>query len=199
VGELSRGAKEIRWEKMQRFNEVLRRTTDPYLLNLRKGKNYVPGRGSLFPGLVFIGEAPGRNENAMRMPFIGASGRILDDLLESVGITRDSVYITNTVKWWPTLQGNTRPPQRQEKEACRPYLVRELAIVAASRVVTLGRHATDALLPKGAERARWHKAEGLPFYVLPLYHPAAAIYRQALRSILFEEFKKVTEDPRATE
>lgn len=203
VKRLTQSEREDREGRLSRLNEVLRTRKLAGLDKLSTNKNYVPGRGPMNPSMVFVGEAPGRNENVMREPFIGPSGRLLRDMMDHISLPFDDVYITNTVKWWPTDErGNTRPPTNEEKSICLFYLQRELSILSCARVVALGKHAATTLLGARAVRAKWQVC-GLPIlprrpvYVLPLYHPAAALYQQSLKPVLFQEFEMVRKDPRA--
>jgi DNA polymerase len=128
---------------------------------------------------MVVGEAPGRQEDAQGKPFVGAAGRVLDELLEAAGLRRDQVYITNVVKSHPTAytRGPNRAPRPEEVAACRPWLDAQLAIIRPRVVVTLGAHALHAFR-RGAQISRVH---GRPFQfggltVLPLFHPATALY-----------------------
>lgn len=168
----------------------------PALARLRHGTQYVPGRGPLRPRYAFIGEAPGAAEESLRRPFCGPSGRLLDELLASVELARDEVYVTNIVKYRPP---NNRDPHPDEKAASLPYLRQELRIVAPMYVVTLGRHALGALEPTlrlGQVHGQWQTVAGWP-WLMPLYHPAVALYRNAMRATLFEDFARLTEVPHA--
>jgi DNA polymerase len=171
----------------------------------------VPGTGPTEPKLVFIGEAPGRTENRLRRPFCGASGRFLDQLMWSVGIGREDVFITNTVKIWPwtrrtpTSPQSNRPPTEAEKLASIPYLRKEFALLGNPPIVVLGKHAKSAMAglhPAGTRLGdpmlnmrlgEWTRTLGIP--MLPLHHPAYGIYQQANRPMMFEMFKKVLEAP----
>lgn len=139
----------------------------------------VPGEGPAQAEVVIVGEAPGRQEDVEGRPFVGAAGRVLDGLLEAAGLRREEVYITNVVKSHPTHRrgGPNRAPRRGEVAACLPWLVQQLAIIRPRLVVTLGTHALQAFRP-GEKIARVH---GRPFQaggftILPLYHPAVALY-----------------------
>lgn len=167
------------------------------LASLRRGTRYVPGQGALSPVYAFIGEAPGAAEERMRAPFQGPSGRMLNDLLTSVGLVRAEVYITNLVKYRPPMN---RDPTPAEKRASLPYLRRELQIVAPMYVVTLGKHALEAMEPTlrlASVRGEWQTVAGWP-WLMPLYHPAVGLYRHSMRATLFEDFAKLLEVPNAT-
>lgn len=167
---------------------------------LRQGANpLVPGTGSLFPRLFFIGEAPGRLEQKQRTPFVGASGNLLNEMLESVGIAREEVWITNTVKYRPTEGKSNRSPTDTEVHASLPYLRAEHRLLGLPPLVALGKHAKrvaerDYKLPHGLVIGKWFwMNDGYP--ILPLYHPAYGIYQRANRPIMFEQFKAVLAPP----
>lgn len=164
----------------------------PAIRRLRLGTTYVAGQGPLLSKYAFIGEAPGANEERMRIPFCGASGRVLGDLLTSVGLDRPDVYVTNVVKYRPP---NNRDPKPDEIAVSLPYLREELRAIGSQFLVTLGRHALHALAPdlKIAEvHGRWQRIQGWP-WLLPLYHPAVGLYNPNMMPILQDDFKKVTD------
>lgn len=158
----------------------------------------VMGDGNLDSQIVFVGEAPGKNEDLQGKPFVGASGKFLDEMLASVGLKRpNDIYITNIVKYRPP---NNRDPLPEEKREFWPYLMRQLEIINPTVVVTLGRHAMDCFIP-GAKisadhghprKVRLHR-DGAEYdwLVMPLYHPAAALYNGAMRQTLMDDFQKV--------
>ena len=152
------------------------------------------GDGSADAEIVFIGEAPGKKEDAEGRPFIGAAGKFLDEMLESIGMQRGSIYITNIVKYRPP---NNRDPLPQEKLACRSWLMEELAIIQPKLIVLLGRHSMNNFFPE-ATISEVHgkllkkKILGAPTeYFFPLFHPAAALYNGGLRQTLVDDFKKL--------
>lgn len=147
------------------------------------------GDGNPNADLVFIGEAPGKNEDLKGIPFVGAAGRFLNEMLESIGLERQDIYITNIVKYRPP---NNRDPLPEEKEAFLPYLVQQLKAINPKVIVTLGRHSMDVLLP-GLKISQVH---GKPMLVrdhvyLPLFHPAAALYNGGLRQTLLDDFAQI--------
>lgn len=150
----------------------------------------VLGDGNPDADIVFIGEAPGKAEDEQGLPFVGASGRFLNEMLDAAGLVRSDVYITNIVKYRPP--GN-RDPLPEEKRAFWPYLLRQLEIIDPKVIITLGRHSGAAFIPDltisrdhgHAKRVRFHDKE---FLVIPLYHPAAALYNGGMRSVLIEDF-----------
>lgn len=153
----------------------------------------VPGEGPADAAVMLVGEAPGRHEDAQGRPFVGAAGRLLDNLLASIDLRREEVYITNLVKSRPTdrRDGPNRPPAAIEVAACSPWLDRQLAIIRPRLVVTLGRHALDYFLPG----RRISDVHGRPFVqggrvILPLFHPAVALYG-IQREILRRDFLQV--------
>lgn len=205
----------------------------------------VMGHGNPDADIVFIGEAPGKNEDLQGIPFVGAAGKLLDEMLSQSDIRREDVYITNIVKYRPP---NNRDPLPDEKKAFWPYLLQELKIISPSVVVTLGRHSMEYFLPgksislihgkpfravmsvdvgggtastldsdsvkpgradrgvqkydvgstglaepnldkRPAESDASHQSRQVGVVVVPLYHPAAALYNGSLRETLFEDFK----------
>jgi uracil-DNA glycosylase family 4 len=157
------------------------------------------GDGNPDADVVFIGEAPGKNEDLQGLPFVGAAGRFLNEMLEQIGLKRSDVYITNIVKYRPP---NNRDPLPAEKQAFLPYLFRQLQILGPKLIVTLGRHSMEALLPPEAKISQVHgqpkriklqlpdKSEAT-WIILPLFHPAAALYNGGLRATLIEDFAAI--------
>lgn len=156
----------------------------------------VMGSGRPDADIVFIGEAPGKKEDLEGRPFIGASGKFLDAMLDAAGMSRADVYITNIVKYRPP---NNRDPSPAEKAAFLPYLLRQLDIIAPKVVVTLGRHSMEYFLP-GAKIGEIHgqlqhvSVDGHEYTVVPLFHPAAALYNGSLRQTLVDDFVRVMGD-----
>ena len=205
------------------------------------------GSGNPEADIVFIGEAPGKNEDLKGIPFVGAAGKFLDEMLAAVSLARDDIYITNIVKYRPP---NNRDPEPEEKTAMWPYLLKQLAIIKPKIIATLGRHSGQAFLPdlrisadhgqpkrlkviyqkaenddggdvmqgeakkqtesqkaaaKGVSQAstQQHAARDVgtsgssagqnisSVIILPLYHPAAALYNGGLRETLLEDFQIV--------
>lgn len=150
----------------------------------------VMGGGSPDADIVFIGEAPGKKEDETGQPFVGASGRFLDEMLAAASLNRDDVYITNIVKYRPP--GN-RDPSREEKAEFWPYLMRQLEVIDPKVVITLGRHSGAAFVPdlvisRDHGRARPVNYHDKEFLVIPLYHPAAALYNGSMRQTLIDDF-----------
>jgi DNA polymerase len=153
-------------------------------------KQAVPGEGSESAKVMFIGEAPGEQEDLQGRPFVGAAGKLLTDLLKSVDLRRENVYITNTVKCRPP---NNRPPRKDESAACRPYLDRQVALIRPAVICPMGNSAIHALLNSEESVTALH---GIPFEIqsvtyFPMYHPAAALYTSSLRKVMEEDFKKL--------
>jgi len=154
----------------------------------------VPGDGSPDAEIVFVGEAPGKNEDAQGVPFVGAAGTFLAEMLSSINLKREGVYITNIVKYRPP---NNRDPLPEEKNACREWLLGELRIISPKLIVFLGRHAMNDFFPK-EKISQAHgkllikKFGGMPTkYFYALYHPAAALYDGSMREVLMTDFKKI--------
>jgi uracil-DNA glycosylase family 4 len=148
--------------------------------------NIVPGEGNPDAAIVFIGEAPGRNEDLTGKPFIGAAGKVLDALLEGIGLRRDDVFITSIVKFRPP---NNRDPKPAEKEESWPYLLRQLRVIEPKLVVTLGRHSTGYFVPNQTiAQVHGKLIEGGEWPVLPVYHPAAALYNRSTLALLQDDF-----------
>lgn len=153
----------------------------------------VMGDGSLDADIVFIGEAPGKKEDELGLPFVGASGKFLNEMLAQAGLVRDDVYITNVVKYRPP---NNRDPKPAEKQAFMPYLLKQLEIIQPQVVITLGRHSMEYFLPGaviGDVHGQPHAVEidGAKWTIIPLYHPAAALYNGSLRQTLIDDFVRV--------
>lgn len=161
------------------------------LCGLCEGRtNAVPGAGNPHAEVVFIGEGPGATEDAQGVPFCGASGRFLDELLGSVNLNRADVYITNIVKCRPP--GN-RDPLPEEKATCaETYLVPQLDLIKPKLIVTLGRHAMQFFLPNlKISEAHGHVFRRNGQVYLPLFHPAVALYNGSTRGQLLEDFQLI--------
>lgn len=148
------------------------------------------GDGPADAEIVFIGEAPGKNEDEQGLPFVGAAGKFLNEMLEGIGLSRSDVYITNIVKYRPP---ENRDPYPDEKAEFLPFLKAQLEVIKPKLVVTLGRHSMEALLPAGLSISACHghpKRMAGQVY-LPLFHPAAALYNGAMRQTLIDDFGKI--------
>ncbi len=161
----------------------------------------VPGEGNSKAQIFFIGEGPGKNEDLEGRPFVGAAGKFLEEMLESVGLKRKDVFIGNVIKCRPPLN---RDPEDSEISACRPFLCRQLNIIRPKLIATLGRFSLGIFLPNESISRVHGKLKMIsyknpkyplyplnPLYLLPLYHPAAALYRGNMRQILLDDFKNI--------
>jgi len=162
----------------------------------KTAKQIVFGDGNPDASVVFIGEAPGKREDEQGIPFVGASGKLLSEFLESIGIDRSQVYITNIVKYRPP---DNRDPSDQEKQEFLPFLYAQLKTIEPSVVVTLGRHSTNCFLPD-LQISNIHGqltevsiggSVNMKLQIFPMYHPAVAIYNQNRRAELQEDFNKL--------
>lgn len=159
----------------------------------QQATNLVMGDGNIDAEIVLIGEAPGKNEDATGLPFVGAAGKFLNEMLASAGMERSDVYITNIVKYRPP---NNRDPLPSEKEAFWPYLVRQLDVIQPQIVVTLGRHSMEYFIPDRKISEIHGQPKRVKFgdgklIIVPLYHPAAALYNGGMRTTLIEDFIKL--------
>jgi uracil-DNA glycosylase family 4 len=147
------------------------------------------GDGNVDSALVFIGEAPGKQEDIQGIPFVGAAGKFLNQMLEMIDLERSNIYITNIVKYRPP---DNRDPLPAEKDAFLPYLQAQLDIIDPQIVVTLGRHSLNCFLPD----LQISKVHGQPkryhgrVYV-PLFHPAAALYNGSMKQTLIDDFAQI--------
>ena len=142
--------------------------------------------GNADADIVFIGEAPGKNEDLQGKPFVGAAGKFLDDMLAMIGLQRSDIYITNIVKYRPP---NNRDPFPDEKTDFLPYLESQLEVIQPKLVVTLGRHSLNCFLPDlqiSQVHGQPKRYKGRVY--LPLFHPAAALYNGGMRQTLIDDF-----------
>ncbi len=152
------------------------------------------GVGDPHAEVLFVGEGPGFNEDQRGEPFVGAAGRLLDELLASIGLRREDVYIANVVKCRPP--GN-RDPLDEEIRACTPHLARQVQTIRPKVICTLGRFATRLLGDTEASMTRVHgraketEVFGVPCVVFPIFHPAAALYTPANRTMLEQDFLRL--------
>ncbi|MDO8650182.1 MAG: uracil-DNA glycosylase [Candidatus Berkelbacteria bacterium] len=154
-------------------------------------QNPVPGEGNPDAEIMFVGEAPGAKENETGRPFVGAAGKFLAEMLNSIGLEREDIFIANAIKYQPP--GN-RDPLPEEIALQLPFLKKQIAIIKPKLICFLGRHALHALLPEEVRpisvlHGQLIIEKGQAF--LPLYHPAAALYNGSMRQTLLEDFAKI--------
>ena len=184
--------KDVEWERL--VNDIRNCTRCPLH---RFRRNPVPGEGSLDSAVMFLGEAPGRSEDEAGRPFVGAAGRLLNELLNLAGLDRGEVFITNVVKCRPP---NNRDPRSEEVAACSVHTNRIIGLVRPRVIVTLGNHAGRYIFERfskmrwlgvKAMRGRIYRLNVLndSVVVIATYHPAAALYNPQLKGELEEDFK----------
>ncbi len=152
-------------------------------------------RGDVDAALMFVGEAPGRDEDIQGSPFVGAAGKLLDKMIFAMGLERDEVYVANILKCRPP---NNRDPRPDEIEACYPFLKRQIELVSPRIICTLGRPASNTLLQTSASmgslRGRWHRFDGIP--LMPTYHPAYLLRSPGQKRKTWEDLKMVMAEMR---
>ena len=158
---------------------------------LHKGRtNIVFGVGNPRARLMFVGEAPGEDEDKRGEPFVGKAGQLLTRMIEAMGLRREDVYICNTVKCRPP---NNRNPEADELASCEPFLKGQLAAVKPEAIVTLGKFAAQALLrdetPISRLRGTWREYEGIP--VMPTFHPAYLLRSPQEKGKVWDDLQKV--------
>lgn len=189
-------------EKQLQLDRLAKQIIDDEVCSELRGQatQLVVGKGNLNADIVLIGEAPGKQEDLTGEPFVGASGKFLDTMLEAAGIDRSDIYITNIVKYRPP---DNRDPSKEEKQAFWPYLLQQLEIIKPKVVVTLGRHSLECFLP-GTKISQIHGQIVRPnlqvgsdqrhqWTIIPLYHPAAALYDGRMRQTLVDDFIVIPE------
>lgn len=183
---MSKSTKQVQLDKIK--GEIIKQNICPDLA--KTATNLVFGDGNPDAEVVFIGEAPGKNEDAQGLPFVGAAGRFLDEMLGLAGLKRKDVYITNIVKYRPP---NNRDPLPDEKAVFLPFLKKQLEVIKPKLIVTLGRHSMEVLLPSGLKISQVHgqpKRYNGQVY-MPLFHPAAALYTGSMRQTLIDDFARI--------
>lgn len=178
--------------------EIITKNICPELAD--QATQLVPGEGNPNADIVIIGEAPGKKEDLEGRPFVGAAGRFLNEMLAQADMDRSDVFITNIVKYRPP---NNRDPKPAEKKAFWPYLLRQLEIIDPKVVITLGRHSMEYFIPEGKiseihghaihKEVKYHDGRVHEWLIVPLYHPAAALYNGSLRQTLIDDFLRVPE------
>lgn len=161
-------------------------------------KNPVVGDGSIYANLFFVGEAPGYNEDLQGRPFVGKAGKIFDELLESIGLQRNKLYIANLLKCRPS---NNRNPLKTEIKACTEYLNKQIDIIQPRIIVPLGNFASSYIFEKfGLKYDKISNVHGKIFQIntlfgdvkiIPMYHPAVATYNLEAKNILIDDFKVI--------
>jgi DNA polymerase len=178
---------------LQKLNKTLSTCS---LCVLRSGcSRIVTGIGNAEARIMFVGEAPGKKEDELGIPFVGSSGKILDKMLESIGLQREEVYLTNILKCRPPAN---RDPLPEEVSACLPWLEEEIKIINPEIIITLGRFSLNCFLPQ----AKISEVHGEIFKIalgnktklklIPFYHPAAARQNKKTRALFTEDFQKIT-------
>jgi uracil-DNA glycosylase family 4 len=184
---------------MNELGKIKEETLNCKKCPLYKTRTYpVIGEGNHQAKIMFVGEAPGASEDKSGRPFCGEAGKILDKLLDSVGIKREEVYITNILKCRPI---ENRDPQKEEIEACTPYLLRQIEIIKPKLICTLGNYSTTFIFEKyglkdeiqGISKIHGKIFESRSLFesmkIIPLYHPAVATYNPNLKEVLKKDFK----------
>ncbi|MGH7238090.1 MAG: uracil-DNA glycosylase family protein [Candidatus Saccharimonadales bacterium] len=189
--------------KQQKLDEIQQKIlADKVCPQLAEGAmQLVFGDGNPAAEIVFIGEAPGKNEDLQGKPFVGAAGKFLNKMLEMINLKREDVYITNIVKYRPP---NNRDPEPLEKKDFLPYLQAQLEVIQPKIVATLGRHSLNCFLPdlqiskchgkpKRVKLSLKEAKDALEIVILPLFHPAAALYNGSMRQTLIDDFARIPE------
>jgi DNA polymerase len=190
---VSASAEERRERLVELFNEVKDCTRCPLYETRTKA---VFGAGNADADLMFVGEAPGAEEDRSGLPFVGRAGQLLNQMLEEIGLARDDVFIANVLKSRPP--GN-RDPHPDEIQACEPYLFEQVRLIEPRVVCTLGNFATKLLSgsPTGITKVRGtpqvHELGGRTVFLLPLFHPAAALRTPAVKETLRADFASIPE------
>ncbi len=172
------------------FDEILNEMSALASSQTVLSRRLVPGDGDRNAEIVFIGEAPGKKEDELQKPFVGAAGKLLSDLLESIGLKREDVWITNVVKCRPP---DNRDPLPEEVAQWWPLLQKELEIINPKIICLLGRHAMYRFFPdfkiSEVHGKAFRREDGRLYFTL--YHPAAALYNGSQREVLFRDFQKI--------
>lgn len=172
------------------MRDIFQKYKDCCSCNLYKSRtNLVFGSGNPESDTMFIGEAPGEEEDESGMPFVGRAGGVLDDLLDSIGISRDDVYIVNVIKCRPLNNAN---PTNEQIDACRPILKEQIKRVKPKIIVLLGRVSLNSFLPDkkiGTVHGKVKKMGSVLLFAS--YHPAAALYKHETKDVIFADFKRL--------
>lgn len=187
-------------EQLRKIKDAIVNLTESPLYEYRKENGYFPviGQGNHYADIMFIGEAPGKNEAETGRPFCGASGRVLDELLDSIQLKREDVYVTNIVKDRPP---NNRDPHKAELELYAPFLEKQIDIIQPKIIATLGRFSMEFILTRYNAPEATQKISQLhgtlitveagygKTIVVPLFHPAAALYNPNQKETLQADFQ----------
>ena len=195
-------APDQRTEQLKAIRDELLALKSSPLYEYRQSNGYFPvaGQGNHYSRIMFIGEAPGKNEAATGRPFCGVAGKLLDQLLDSISIKREEVYITNILKDRPP---DNRDPLPEEIQIYAPFLDRQIRIINPQVIATLGRFSMEYIMKKFGLASQLKPISQIhgqvfkpnpllgekPVTIIPLYHPAAAIYNQQLKDSLFKDFE----------
>lgn len=152
----------------------------------------VPGAGDPDAEILFIGEAPGFNEDRQGLPFVGKSGNLLEELLATIKLSRDDVFIANVIKCRPP---DNRNPEKAEIDACNPYITAQIEVLDPLMIVTLGKFGMNMFFPNERSITKIHGRErfGTHRVYYPLYHPAYALRQDSAKAELFEDFARIPE------
>lgn len=189
-----------KYEQLKQIKDEVVALKDSPLFEYRVKNHYKPviGQGNHDAKIMFVGEAPGKNEAETGVPFCGAAGRVLDELLASIHLKRQEVYVTNVIKDRPP---NNRDPSPQEIELYSPFLVRQVKIIKPAIIATLGRFSMEFIMREFGLESELDKISTLhgksfvtpkqfgSLQVVPLYHPAVALYNASQRKVLEEDFR----------
>jgi DNA polymerase len=186
--------------KQQKLTELEQCITTCKKCPLHRTRTHaVVGQGTLSADVLFIGEAPGVSEDKKGKPFVGRAGKLLDELLHAAGVNREDIYITNILKCRPP---NNRNPHQSEIATCTSYLDKQIRLIKPSTIVTLGNFATTYLLKKYDKNPQpigtLHgtiihvRSKEFTGTIIPLYHPAAAVYNPNLKPVLLKDFKTLS-------
>ena len=177
---------------MTDYPDLVQRISTCEKCSLSQGRNMsVPGDGSLDADIMFIGEGPGFHEDRQGLPFVGPAGNLLNEMLSSIGLARQDVYITNMVKCRPP---NNRDPFPAEIRSCSPYLDAQIGLIQPKVIVTLGRYSFAKFFPnESISRARGRPRNWQGLVIYPMYHPAAALHNPGLRPAIQRDFSTLPE------
>ncbi|MCH8022681.1 MAG: uracil-DNA glycosylase [Thaumarchaeota archaeon] len=172
------------------LEEIANEVRNCRLCNLcKERKHAVPGEGSSNADLLFVGEGPGRSEDEQGRPFVGSAGKVLSKLLDSIGLSREEVFITNVVKCRPP---ENRKPQVDEVTKCRSYLEKQIETIRPKLICVLGATALEALIGESnlsTQHGKLITRRGLKMFVM--YHPASALYNNKMEAVMMEDIRSL--------